>query len=240
MKYRIISVREISIEKWWGYTDNHPKATLFHTPMMHDAFSGVPKLKQFALFAIDGDGVIVGLMNGYFQRMIPFLPGFLAKRVVLMQSPLFNNKEVLESLLSEYNRRYKFKCLFTEIRNHVDFSEHENMMKRKGFKFEDHLNILIDLTQSEEELWKQVHSKRSNLIRKATRNDVSVRVISKNELKQAYNVLVEVYNLAKLQLFSYQFFENCIQASKSNIGLIIYGAFKEKKLIGTMFTLQYG
>ncbi len=237
--YKFIDNNEISVEQWWKYTDNNPLASVFHTPYMNDAFRGVPKLIPFAYFVVDTNDKIVGMMNGFIQRFVPLLPGFVSKRSVLMHSPLFDNESVLDYMLHEYRKRVSNHVLFTELRANYDMAEYNSVLAKHGFRYEDHLNILVDLSQSEDTLWLQVHSKRRNEIRKALKCGVRVEQIGIDHLEEAFSVLKEVYDRAKLPLFDIQYFKNCLDSSTHNCRLVIYCAFYDDVVIGTMFTLQY-
>ena len=238
-KYKTITEKDVSNEMWMQFTNDFENATVFHTPFIHNAYIGIKGYKPFAIFAIDENGTIVGMLSGYIQRMVPLLPSFLSCRGVITQTPLFANQDILDTLLGGYRRRYKLVTLYTEIRMHLDFCDNSHILAKHGFKQEDHLNIIVDLTKSEEELWKQVHSKRRNEIRKAQKNGLQVEDIKKHELSKAYGILIEVYARAKLPLMSKAFFQNLLDGSTPNCRLCIYGVYWEQKMIGTMFTLQF-
>lgn len=237
--YKVVFDKGISIDKWWDYLDHSQNATVFHTPWMHEAYNYLNKYTSFALFVIDDNEAIVGMMNGYIQRLIPVGPTFLSTRSVIMQSPLFNNNNVLRALLQAYSDKFGNRVLYSEIRNHIDLSASRSVFEECGFVFEDHLNIIIDLTQSEDELWKQVHSKRRNEIKKAIKSNLLFRELENVEINEAYEILTEVYNRAKLPLLSLDFFHKLSESNSKNCRLCVYGAFSDKQIVGTMFTLQY-
>lgn len=237
--YRVISEKHISESAWWDYTDRNALATVFHTPYMHKVLSEVPKFKPFVFFAIDGKGDIVGMMNGYEQRLIPLVPSFVSSRCVMMQAPIFDDELVLGALLEHYIKNVSKKVLYTEIRSHYDMRPYSKVLEDNGFVFEDHLNIIVELNQSETDLWSQVHSKRRNEIRKAKKNGLQVREIERQELYLAYNILREVYARAKLPLMDYEFFDRCLKLGSLKCRLAVYGAFDGNIIVGTMFVLLY-
>lgn len=237
--YRLVSNDNVSLDQWWEFTDSNQLASVFHTPYFHQIFEGMANYKPFVIFAIDGEDKIVGMLNGFIQQMVPILPSCMSSRGVVMQSPLFVNKDVLQSLISGYNRQFGHKVLYTEIRSHTSMSEYSSIMMNHKYKHEEHLNILVDLTQSEEVLWRQVHQKRRNEIRKAKKNGLEFRKLDNYELLSAYNILKEVYTRARLPLMGVDFFYRCANYSNSKCKLVMYGTFYNNELIGTMFTLQY-
>lgn len=224
--------------EWWHFVDSNDSATIFHTPYMHRVYEMPGVCKPFALFAVE-QGKIYGMLNGYIQNVYPRIISRLAKRSVMMQSPLYENQVVLSALLKEYKKRYAFKSLFTEIRLHNDQSNSTETFRDAGFAFEEHLNIILDLRQDEAILWKQVHSKRRNEIRKAVKNHVQLVEVGIDRLMEAYSIIEDVYRRARLPIFGISFFEKALLLRKFGCGMEIYGAEWENKLIGTMITLQY-
>jgi len=225
--------------KWQSYADNHECGTIFHTPYMYDVYYATPNHEPFALFVLDDKGDIQAMLSGYIQVVKPGLFSGISKRAVLMQSPIYSKSDALKKLLSHYKRVMGHRVVYTEIRNHSDTQHVKNLYYGEGFRFEEHLNILVDLSQSEEDLWKQIHSKRRNEIRKAIKLGVSVSLLNSDSLHEAYTILQGVYNRARLPLLSYSFFKHAFDISTKDSGMVAYGAYYGGILIGTMIVLQY-
>ena len=238
-EYKIIDATQISREKWWDFTDNNENCNIFSTPYMYDVWNETPGYKSFTFFAIDRNEEIKGILSGYLQTVSPGILSKISTRAVLMQSPVALDDEALSTLLKHYINFMKRKAVYTEIRNNYDTSYQRHIYEESGFHYEDHLDIIVDLSQSENILWEQIHSKRRNEIKKAIKSGVFVSKLNNDYLVESYSIIKEVYNRAKLPLPSILFFKNALQKSTQNIGMIIYGAFFTDKLIGTMFTLQY-
>ena len=102
----------------------------------------------------------------------------------------------------------KKKAIYTQFRNFWNW-ESKTFYTRNGYEYKDHLNIIIDLSKPEDQLWKEVHSKRRNEIRRAKKEGVIFSVEDSEEsLICCYKILLEVYNRAKLPLPDYSFFYN--------------------------------
>jgi lipid II:glycine glycyltransferase (peptidoglycan interpeptide bridge formation enzyme) len=115
-----------------------------------------------------------------------------------------------------------------------------NVFERYGFKYEDHLNILVDLTKSEAQLWNEVNSKRRNEIRRALKENAYFSVEeSVDSLLKSYAILKEVYDRAKLPLPDYKFFENLKSSLNGESKLHIFTAKYNGKIIGCMLALGY-
>ena len=237
--YKIINATQISREKWWEFTDNNENCNIFSTPYMYDVWNATPGYKSFAFFAIDENEDIKGLLVGHLETVSKGLLSKLSTRAVLMQSPVALDDDALSLLLNHYLYFMKRNAVYTEIRNNYDTSIQRNIYESLGFNYEDHLNILIDLRSSEDELWQKVYSKRKNNIRKARKYDLIVRELSINELSQAYNILEEIYERINIPIVPFIFFELSYKNNNSKTKMISYGAYSDNILIGTMFTLQY-
>jgi len=81
---------------------------------------------------------------------------------------------------------------------------------KNGFEYEEHLNILVDLTIDEELLWKGVKKSRKEGIRKAIRNELKFSTFNtKNAIDVLpifYKLLKETYLNVKLPYPSIDFF----------------------------------
>jgi len=238
-KHKVINASQITREKWWGFTDNNENCNIFTTPYIYDVWNATPGYKSFAFFAIDENQEIHGILTGHLETVSKGLLSNLSTRAVLMQSPVAFNDDSLSDLLTHYLHFMKGKAVYTEIRNNYDTLIQRNVYENLGFKFEDHLNIIVDLSQTEDILWQQIHTKRRNEIRKAEKNGVKVKRLSYEYLVKSYSILKEVYERAKLPLPSILVFENALKKSSKNVGMVMYGACLDDELIGIMVTLQY-
>lgn len=231
--------RTVDRIRWQRYVEDHIRGTIFHTPYMYDVYKNTPGLEPFALFAVNEKSGIQAMLAGYIQT-VKFGPlSFMTKRSILMQSPISNSQESLISLLHNYHDYMKSKALYTEIRNHFDTEETREIYHELHYSYEEHLNIIVDLTLPEDELWRQVHPKRRNEIRKSIKSNVKVSALGYPEISDTYKILKEVYNRARLPLVPILFFQNAYKYNDSKTKLVAYGAKCQEELLGTMITLQY-
>ena len=239
MQWTLLTNKEISREQCLSYIDNHPNGTIFHTPYMFEVYRETPNYEPFAYYAVNGKRQIKAMLTGVIQTVRPGFLSSLSKRAVMMQAPIFDEIEALDFLLSEYSKIMNHKVVYTEVRNHYDPESISQSMLTSGFKYEDHLNIIVDLSQDEDILWQQIHSKRRNEIRKAEKNGVKVKRLSDEYLVESFSIIKEVYERAKLPLPPILFFENALRNSNKYLGMGIYGACLNDYLIGIMIILQY-
>lgn len=226
-----------------AFVKAHPNASYFQTPLFFKACLTSVGLTPCFHVAYDASNNIAGTMLSFRQvqyRIFPF--NFLSSRTIIWGSPLVTNNDVsvYEGLYREYNRS-KSPTIYTQVRNLCSQIMYREVMERAGFVYEEHLNIIVDLTKTEEQLWQEVHSKRRNEIRRAIKEQTTVEVHSDlDTLNSCYAILKEVYQRAKLPLPALNHFEALLQAGHERDGLILFVAKFEKNIIGCMLCLAYG
>ena len=156
-----------------------------------------------------------------------------------MQSPVAINDEALSDLLTHYLNFMKGKTVYIEIRNNYDTLNQRNIYENLGFKFEDHLNIIIDLRLSEDELWRNINTTKRKSIRKAIKSGIIVKELDISEFSEAYNILEKVYRRIKLPLIPYNFLEFGYKNNTSFCKISVCGAFLNNCIIGAKLLLKY-
>lgn len=181
-------------------------------------------------------------IQGYITNDNNSIKNFFTKRAIIYGNSILpdNKIEELDYLLREVKTKLSGKAIYIEFRNLTDQSYFKQIYEKNGFIYEDHLNILVDLTKSEEILWKEVNSKRRNEIRRATKEAVVFHV--KNDMKslmECYSIIKEVYLRAKLPLYKFDFFKNLFVYLQGDAKLHIFTAVFEERIIGCMLALGY-
>ena len=155
------------IKRWGEFVYNHPKGNIFQTPEMAEVYRSTERYKPITLAAIDNDNIIAILLAVAIKEIRGILGTFSA-RSIIQGGPLFVENEMgfkaVSLLMEEYDKIAKKYVLYTEIRNVYDVSRFKLLFEKLGYKFEDHLNFLIDLNKPKEEIWRQIHrSMRKNI-----------------------------------------------------------------------------
>ena len=71
---------------------------------------------------------------------------------------------------------------------------YQSLLSRKGYQYEDHINFLIDLGQTEETLWSRLNKSGRNRIRTAGKKGLRIQEASGVEaVESAYLQLEQVY-----------------------------------------------
>lgn len=214
----------------------------FQSILFFNACQLTPLLTPYYYIAYE-EKQIIGSLLVFTQAQYSFFPlNILSARNIIWGEPvvLNNNPEIHNGLYDAYLKD-KPLSIYTQVRNLCDQSLHKPSLQQLGFVYEDHLNILVDLQKTQDELWKDVDTKRRNEIRRAIREGTIFEAdTSLVTLYKCYNILVEVYQRAKLPLPQLSHFEALLQENSENEGLKIFVALYEEKVIGCMFCLACG
>ncbi len=237
----IAAPEKIDFDEVEKYVCRHPHRNFFQSTKAFKFFSAVGNYEPILLVAKRGPE-IVGTLEAVVVADWKGTKGYFTKRAICWGGPLVsdNDPEVCSALLLRFDEVISRKAIYSQFRNLFDTTESMEQFRASGWQYEDHLDIIVDLTLTEEELWTAVHSKRRNEIRRAEKEGTQFTVLeSEDGLSDAYNILREVYNKARLPLARYEFFRSAYnQLSPENLKVFL--AVHNGKLIGTMFTLLYG
>ena len=235
-------VFDLEEKEWRDFVYSHPKGSIFQTPYMANVYEDTSKYEPFIIAVLDDKRQILALLLAVIQKEHKGFLGRLSSRAIIHGGPLIKNenKEVLSFLLEHYNKSIKGRAIYTQIRNQFEQTELKDVYSRHGFKHEEHLNILIHLEKSTESLWKEVHTKRRNEIRRALKEGVSFKMSNTlDSLKMSYDILTEVYNRAMLPIPHFSHFKALQDNSDANTGLRIAVATYQEEIIGCMLVLIY-
>jgi hypothetical protein len=207
-------VRDLDRQAWQAFIQDHSQANIFHSPEMFQVYQNTDGYDAQLWAAVDAAGQVLALMlpvqislfSGPLQR--------ITSRAVVFGSVLAVDEPAgeaaLEKLLTAYARDTGGAYLFTELRNVSDIGRWQPALERNGFKYEEHLNYLIDLTQDEDALFSKVSSRTRSYIRKAIRQEemVAREVTDRAELPVMYDLLHQTYQNAQVPLSDISLFEN--------------------------------
>jgi len=243
MDYPIITnYNKIDTKQWSDFVYNHPNGNIFQTPEMYEVYQQTKNYEPVFLAILNEQEEILAILLAVIQKEYSGSLGYFSARSIIWGGPLIkdDNPDTLDAILKVYNKIIKKKAVYSQFRNFWDWGDSKEIFIENGFEYEEHLNILIDLNKSEEELWKDVYSKRKNEIRRAKKEGTTFSVkIFMNDLHECYSILKAVYKRAKLPIPNLRFFENFFKNTDKSVRLKLFCAEYENKIIGCMLALVY-
>jgi hypothetical protein len=153
------------------------------------------------------------LISGPKEYLIPY-GGWIFRNKTKVNSEFFKikNNEILEifslPVLNEFNIEY------------------EDLKISKYYE-----TAIIDLKQSEDDIWKSLNQKRRNMVRKAIKNGVQICYLEKAKLTEFYDFYLKANNQYNLKNFSFGYFEDLVNTG-NNINIDIIVAKKEENVFG--------
>lgn len=232
----------IDRNKWSDFVWTHPKGNIFQTPEIFDVYEKTSLHEPVLLSASDNEGNILGILLAVIIREYAGELGSLTARSVVIGGPLAQGDDgmILRSILQAYEKLARKKAVYSQYRNLWDTGDVSTIFREVGCSYEPHLNILVDLGKPEETLWREVHSKRRNEIRRASKEGTTVRELTTDaEVAKAYPILHEVYQEARLPLADISLFRQAFRVLGAKGMVRFFGAFNDGELIGVMCVLSY-
>jgi serine/alanine adding enzyme len=240
--YRIThDPEEIDRKAWADFVYNHPKGNIFQSPKMFEVYQNSPLQKPYVFACYNLNNELCGILLANIIKVSSGFTGIFSSRSIIHGGPLINNElpEIFELIIRYYNKFIKHKVIYSQFRNLCE-SINTSVFLKNGYEYEDHLNIYIDLTKSEEVLWNELHTNRKKNIKKSRNALVLVKEIQQaNELKLGYEILKEVYKNAKIPLAPERFFNNARNILQENNYIRIFGAYQDSELLGIRLILCY-
>jgi len=226
-----------------NFLEKHPNANVFQTPEMYQVYKSTKNYEPVFLSVVNDDNEILGMLLAVIQKEHSGLLGNFSARSIIWGGPLVkdNNPEVLDYLLKEYNKTIKRKAIYTQFRNLWNWTDDEKLIFQKnGLHYEAHLDILIDLKKTEDELLKEMHKGRRKNIRRAARIPLEFNEIeSKVEFDQCIQLIEQTYKRVKLPYPDKTFFYIANDKLKQINGFKKFVVKYQDKIISTRFVLCY-
>ena len=233
-------IQNINKKEWSDFVLNHPNGNVFQTPGMYTVYTKTPKFAPVIVIAKDINNRIVGCIMSVIQKDYNGLIGNMTARSIVMGGPLAenNNPEILDVLLKSYTEKVSKKAIYSQFRNLFDMSNYLLPFEKNGYRFDEHLDILIDLRKTKEELEEKLHKERIRNIGRAVKEGLIFKVLSDEEdIQHVISLLKKTYNRVKVP-FSYEkLFFNSKFLLDSNVKF--FGAFWKDVMIAGQVRLCY-
>lgn len=205
-------VRQLDRSVWSKFVDSHPGGNIFHTPEMYEVFSRGAGYSPGLWAAVEDDRVLA-LMLPVDVTLYSWLKRFTSRAIVyggILCDPSPEGQEGLSGLLAQYKKESRHQGMFTEIRNISDTADFQPVLRDNKFSYEDHLNYLIDLSPTPDEILQSFHKRtRKHIMRALRKGQLTIETIQeKDQLAECYDLLVRTYQLANVPIAHRSLFES--------------------------------
>jgi serine/alanine adding enzyme len=237
-------VRNLEEQVWRQFVGNNPQGNIFHTPEMFEVYKRTDGHDPALWAAVEDDGEVLALL---LPVQITLLNGparsFTSRAVAYgsaLTAPGTRGQASLSDLLQSYNGEMKNRLLFTELRNLSDLEESRSILIDHGFKYEDHLNFLIDLNRPPSHIWNGIRANARRNIKKARNSNVRIEEVKDlSEIHHAYKILKNVYRRIQVPLPDISLFQAAFDTLAPKGMMKILCAKLQDATIGVLSLLFY-
>ena len=182
-------VTEVSSSAWGDFCHSRPNTPIFQTPEMYSVYSKTTGLAPNAVFELT-DGEMTGCLLSVRQVWAANRVASLFARSLILSGPI-GDGTTQRTLLRHHQLRANHASIFSEIRPFLPDEALKAAAVSCGFRWEPHLNYLLDLSQGEQVLWDSMSKSRRKNIRSAERAGLHLRLVDGNESVLRLSELVQ-------------------------------------------------
>jgi len=209
-------VRKLDERLWREFVQNHPDSQIFHTPEMFQVFARTQGYQPAVWAAVEKDGRVLALLLPVEITLMRGLARRFTSRAVVYGSVLCASgdpaRQALGALLQAYQREVKGRLLFTELRNTTDLTDLQPTLNSSGFIHQEHLNYLLDLKRTPDEIWQSIRSNARRNINKARKSEIVIeQVNSADQVAMAYKLLRDTYERLQVPLAHATLFQSAFE-----------------------------
>jgi len=208
-------VRSLPDEVWDGFVEQNPLSNIFHTRHFFESFRASRKYVPYCFFIDDDKAVTACLLALKAKILGPFLENATSRSVVyggILYGEGINDRYIqrhMGKLIQAYDETLRKKTLYSEIRNMGDAIRLILPLADQGHKFVPHLNYLIDLTQGEEHLWRNLSQALRRTIKGAIKKNIEiVEVSDEGQLEPFVELVQQTYAKVHIPCFDLEVFRN--------------------------------
>ncbi len=197
--------------RWNAFVSGHGEGNVFQTFEMYQVYTRTQNYEPLCLAAVSPGGEILALVQAVIIKELGGPASILSARAVIHGGPLWIpdilGRAAVIQLMQHYDSIVRKRVLYTQIRNMADMSLLKSQLKELGYDYEEHLNILVDLTKEEDKLWSDMSKSRRRGVKGARKNGLEIEeVTSREQVDIFYSFLEGTYQRIELPLVDISIF----------------------------------
>ena len=223
-------------KQWQELSENSSYASFFQTQQAFEFYQSQTYLDTFALAVVNSEQQLMGVAVGYIQAENGLKKCF-SRRAIVMGGLLLADDiahDLVKELLMALKERTR-KAIYTEIRNHHDYSAFADVFAACGFDYQPHCNVKITCDNWDNMLLRMDKNRRralksiANITASTTKNVRSelasttyTYASTPEQVHQFYVMLVKHYQTkVRKPLFPLSFFVDMVQSQTGRL-LLLY------------------
>lgn len=239
MSLTLVDKNNIDFNSWKLLSDNSTYSNFFQTVDCFRFYETLSFMEPF-VFGVCENNLLSVVVTGYIITEKHVLKRKFSSRAIIPGGLLIGknaSNDAIFFLLDQLKNELKKKVIYTEIRNYADYSDYLEVFCNAGFQFTTHYNIHLPIENVDLNFSKLSKSKRRQI--KLSQASGLTTVVTKDvgEVKQLYNILIDLYNhrIGK-PIFDYEFFDKIVT---HNFCTVIVVKNKENVVVGGMVLVQF-
>jgi serine/alanine adding enzyme len=228
---------------WSRFVQENDHGNVFQTPGMYKVFLNTERHEPIFTALLDKNETILALMLGVKISERGRIARMFSSRIVVYGGPLVSKQDdslvLLEMILRAHNVEAKKEAIFTEIRNLSVRPELQFVCESINYKYEDHLNIHIDLSVGIEKLREGLHKNRRRGLKKAIISELENIEVKTDNLDDLYSIVQHTYERIRIPMPPKSLFESIIEILQEQGHARVIGVKFEETLVGVGVYLTY-
>lgn len=241
-------VRKISRQQWATFVQNHPEGNFFQTPEIFELFKKTNNYEPLFFSTMDENDELTGILLAVIQREHSGMLGYFSSRTVVWGGPIIkpSNSEterlILGMLLKELYKAVHLRTIYIQVRNLFDMSCYFDEFQKNGYRFDEHLNYIVDI-RDREKTENRISKSKMRQVRKSL--EFGAKIVEPVDIEQVkifFYILKDLYRTrVKRPLPDWSFFETFYQMSKNEkIGKYFLVEYKREIVGGIMCPITKG
>lgn len=239
MKFSQLDEKHFQI--WDDFVANHPHGNIFQNHYFYLINSNLPNVRPFA-YGVFAGNELMALSVGVIYSNFVFPLKFFTKRAIIIGGPLIHNDDddVLDFFLRELSGKLKKKSIYIQFRNLWDIKNKQSIYYKNNYIYEEHLDIIHNLTLSKDEILRKISKNKRGNINKSTNKGTQFKEITKiDEFRIATDLIKRTYKKVGLPCPDSNYFINAFILLYSSGLLRTFSAIFNNQIIGVRLELCY-
>jgi len=237
----------LCLEEWSEFIQEHPFGNIFQTPEMNQVYAHTKNYEPVVVAVVDDENSeILSFLQAVVINEVNFLRK-LTSRSVIQGGPLiaYRDKRAISSikiLFESFDKIVGKKAIYTEIRNMWDTSDVHQTFYNIGYMYTPHVNFLIDLSASPEEIFSNFKRDKKRAIKKAKKSGIKIKQANTlEEIEAFYKIISETYKTANLPKPPRSLFFSVFEIlKKKNLAKFFLASFDGEVIAGRLVLCYKG
>jgi lipid II:glycine glycyltransferase (peptidoglycan interpeptide bridge formation enzyme) len=143
-----------------------------------------------------------------------------------------DSSALIKRVLEAHNTVAKKKAIFTELRNLSVRPELQSVCESINYEYEDHLNILIDLSVGIEKLREGLHKNRRRGLRRAEKTGLEAVKLEPGDADDLFSIVQHTYERIRVPMPPKSLFDSIIKILQPQNQARVIGIKFEDTLVG--------